>query len=111
MLDVDMREFLVFMLRLPDGHARRLLRLHYVQEASIFVIPDLEEWVAVEEDVHAASVLRDALKALMSGDELGRALAANVATCGRCGERSVIAGRSAESLTCRNRGGPLLRPM
>ncbi len=71
MLDVGMREFLAFMLRLPDGHARRLLRLQYVQEASIFVIPDLEEWVAVEEDVHAASVLRDALKALMSGARPG----------------------------------------
>ena len=72
---------------------------------------DLDEWVAAEEDVHAEGVLREALKALMSGDDLGRALAANVATCGRYGERSILAGRSAESLTRRACDGPLLRPM
>ena len=111
MRDADMREFLALTLSLPDGDARRLLRRQYVREASISVVRDLEEWVAAEEDVHAAGVLRDALKALMSGDDLGRALAAHVATCGRCGERSILAGRSAESLTCRACDGPLLRPM
>ncbi len=111
MRDADMREFLALTLSLPDGDARRLFRRQYVREASISVVRDLEEWVAAEEDVHAAGVLRDALKALMSGDDLGRALAAHVATCGRCGERSILAGRSAESLTCRACDGPLLRPM
>ncbi len=111
MRDADMREFLALTLSLPDGDARRLLRRQYVREASISVIRDLAEWVAAEEDVHAAGVLREASKALMSGDEFGRALAANVATCGHCGERSILAGRSAESLTCRACDGPLLRPM
>ena len=76
MRDADMREFLALTLSLPDGDARRLFRRQYVREASISVVRDLEEWVAAEEDVHAAGVLGEALKALMSGDELGRALAA-----------------------------------
>lgn len=119
--DDDVREFLAATLNLEEGGVRKLLermpapeaadfRLQCVREMSISVLQVLAEWVAEERDRHGTSVLVTALKGLAAGDEVGRKLALQVATCERCNERVFTGPRCAELPACPACGGRMMRP-
>ena len=121
MEDDDVREFLALALSLEEGGVRELLgrmpareardlRLRCVREMSISVLHALAEWVAEEADEHGTSVLVTALEGLTAGDEVGRKLAPQVATCERCMERVFTGPRCAELPACPACGGRMVRP-
>ena len=85
-------------------------RLLCVREMSISVLHVLAEWSAEEGDKHGTSVLVTAFERLTAGDEVGRKLAPQVATCERCRERVFTGPRCAGLPACPACGGRMVRP-